>query len=255
MNRVRNILLCGLCFALLFLSCSKPTSEPLPRVVSIAYIKSEYDKFYSVPLRSAMSIRAVVTSSDQYGNFYKTLVVEDDSGAIELQIAYNQLYELYPVGCCVEVLLAKLWIGGYGWTATLGSAPTKEANIGDISYYDLATTIRVIDTTMCYTPIRRSIGELRGEDNQRRVLIDSVQFINEELGMSWAEADSTTTYRHLIDSRGDTLCVATFRFADYATTKIPSGSGSIDGILYYRKGRFELRPNSSVQAVMNNPRF
>jgi hypothetical protein len=253
---VQNIFLYGVCFALIFSSCSKPTIESDNRIRSIAYIKAEYDDFFSVPLRTSLVIRGTVTSSDQYGNFYKTLVVEDYSGGIELKISHNGLYELYPVGCVVEVALTKLWIGAYGWTKALGTAPSaEEPNLGDIAYSDLPTTIRVLALESDYSPVQRSIGGLTGRDNQRRVQLDSVQFIAEEVGMSWADADVTTTFRHLIDACGDTLRVATYRFADYATTKIPSGSGSIDGILYYRNGRFELHPISSKQAVMTNPRF
>ena len=58
-------------------------------------------------------VEAVVVSTDEGGNFYKSMVVQDETGAIEIQLDMNGLFNLYPVGQKVIIDCRGLIVGDY----------------------------------------------------------------------------------------------------------------------------------------------
>lgn len=60
-------------------------------------------------------IAGQVSTTDQPGNFYKTLYIQDETGGIELKIGRNSLYNLYPEGQWIYVRCAGLSLGMYGY--------------------------------------------------------------------------------------------------------------------------------------------
>ena len=58
-----------------------------------------------------------VNSSDQAGNFYKSLYIQDETGGIELKLGKNGLYNDYKPGQWIYVNCSGLYLGMYGWKA------------------------------------------------------------------------------------------------------------------------------------------
>ena len=58
-------------------------------------------------------VRATVVSSDEGGNFYKNMVIQDETGAIQLQINQSGLCHTYPVGQTVYLNCSGLVVGNY----------------------------------------------------------------------------------------------------------------------------------------------
>ncbi len=58
-----------------------------------------------------------VCTSDQAGNFYKSLYIQDETGGIELKFGKNGLYNDYRPGQWVYVNCSGLYLGMYGWKA------------------------------------------------------------------------------------------------------------------------------------------
>ena len=58
-------------------------------------------------------VKAVVVSSDEGGNCYKYLTIQDETGGIEIAIDRSSLYNDYPVGQTVYLNCAGLIIGDY----------------------------------------------------------------------------------------------------------------------------------------------
>lgn len=59
-------------------------------------------------------VKAVVVSSDAGGNFYKAMVVQDSTGAIEIEINRTGLYTQYQVGQIVYIKCNGLCVDIYG---------------------------------------------------------------------------------------------------------------------------------------------
>ncbi|MCF0174134.1 MAG: hypothetical protein HUJ95_02230 [Bacteroidales bacterium] len=71
-------------------------------------------------------VSGVVSTTDQPGNFYKSLYIQDETGGIEVKIGKNALYNDYLPGQKLYVLCQDLSVGQYG----LGSNGNGMIQIG-----------------------------------------------------------------------------------------------------------------------------
>ena len=69
------------------------------------------------------------------------------------------------------------------------------------------------------------------------------------------EPIAVATVRHLVDPRGDTIDVYTSPYADFVQSPLPSGSGSIEGLLGYFNRCYQLRILNSYHIAMTDVRF
>lgn len=67
-------------------------------------------------------IKGKVISNDAYGNVYRTMYIQDESGAIEVKIGTTGTYNEYKVGQTVFVKTQGLVIGSYRYMLSLGVA-------------------------------------------------------------------------------------------------------------------------------------
>ncbi len=93
--------------------------------VTIAALKSRCTGAQAA-VTEDITIEGVVTGNDLYGEFYKTLVVEDTSGGISIAVDATELYVDYPVGTAVTIHCNGLFLCDYGGKVMLGTRPTGE---------------------------------------------------------------------------------------------------------------------------------
>ena len=107
---------------------------------TIMELKSMY-KNSPVTIEDDIVIGGQVVSEDKSGNVYKSLYIQDASGAIELKIGKNGLYNDYKLGQWVYVKCSGLTLGAYNGMLQLGWAdPSGEY---DTSYIEVQY---IIDT-------------------------------------------------------------------------------------------------------------
>lgn len=70
-------------------------------------------------------IKGRVISSDQAGNFFKQLVIEDETGAIQVNIDSYDLYKSYQYGQEIVIDVTGLYVGAYGKLMQIGSTPNN----------------------------------------------------------------------------------------------------------------------------------
>ena len=87
-------------------------------------------------------IKGKVISSDKDGNIYRTMYVQDETGAIEVKLGVTTSYNIFPVGQTVYVKCQNLIIGNYRYMLSLGieSTDASYAN-GYISVWPLINTV------------------------------------------------------------------------------------------------------------------
>ena len=83
------------------------------RHVSIAYLKS-LCRGVLHPVTEDLWIEGCVVGNDLYGEFPDALVVEDESGGIEVLIDAKRLYRTFDSGSTVRVYCNGLALGDYG---------------------------------------------------------------------------------------------------------------------------------------------
>lgn len=101
-------------------------------------IKQLKQKFYDVNGSAATSVgKNVVISDDVYisgkvissdadGNVYKTVYIQDETGAVEIKIGQTNLYNEFRPGMRVFVKCKGLCIGSYRYMLSLGLEPSED---------------------------------------------------------------------------------------------------------------------------------
>ena len=259
-----NCILLGSLFAV---ACE--SSPPLekrgyePDAVSIAYLKSQYP---GVPkrIRGEMYIEGRIVANDRWGNFYKTLVVQDETGAIEVKLDAEELFFVcYGYGEMVRINCNGLAVGAYGGNVQLGAVSDDTAyETGYVAMNRIAMTVQVLDGMAEEpVPIPLTLVHLNnpqfdiGRYLNCLVVVSDVQFVDYGEVVSWAEGESGATDRLITDMHGNTLVVRTSALASFAEEPLPAGSGSIKGILGWFNGTPQLKVYDPREVDMNGARF
>ena len=66
-------------------------------------------------------ISGIVSTTDKYGNFYKSFYIQDETGGIELKLGKNGLYNDYLPGQRIYVSCRDLELGMYGYDKSSGN--------------------------------------------------------------------------------------------------------------------------------------
>ena len=96
------------------------------KFTTIADLKAMYNG-KPVKVNKRCVIKGQVTTSDQVGNLYKSLYIQDATAGIEVKIGKNGLYNEYKLGQWLYVDCTDLTIGDYNGMINLGyEDPTNE---------------------------------------------------------------------------------------------------------------------------------
>lgn len=259
MKKIRDIFrLAAVSAALLFaISCTDNNETPPPveefvpgETVTVQQVKalyadqlaiSDYTKRHPVEIGNDWALRGIITASDKEdGNFYKEAFIEDATGGLRLLFEANS--GLY-IGDSVIVNLKGLWLGDYGNFWQLGGTP----------YFQEDGTVRVGGMNMDRQCLKLSIGNqtypavltvTQAKSSAylgRLVKLDGVQFTDAMTGLTWANAvEMVTENRTLEDCNDKTIIVRTSGYSSAAGKVLPSGNGSITGIVTIFNGTYQF---------------
>lgn len=242
---MRRIVLFSLA-VLVAVACDRSTpigyEEPPSGLHSVAALKALCTGA-SQRIASDVSIRGVVTANDLYGEFYKTLVVEDDTGGIAIAVDCADLEPDFPLGCEVTVFCNGLTLTEYGGRVELGVA-SEGAGAGRIPESSVARHLRRTSTGLRPRRARvLALDEVGMEAVDTYVRFDGVRFVSPG---DWCATDTesgaaVTTEHEIEDARGERFTVRVAATCVYAKEPLPAGNGSLCGIVDYFAGRYSLR--------------
>lgn len=94
------------------------------QITTIADLKDMYKANGNKPLviQKNCVIKGQVTTSDQVGNLYKSLYIQDETAGIEVKIGKNGLYNEYKLGQWLYVDCTGLTVGDYNGMINIGYA-------------------------------------------------------------------------------------------------------------------------------------
>jgi len=190
-----------------------------------------------------LTIRGRIVANDSDGEFYKELVVEDETGGIVVAIDGERLYRRYRLFDCVTIACQGLALGSEGGTLLLGTFPTGGYVVDRIPASDAQRYLCVTAESVRPTPATLRIDALAPRHISRYVRFDGVRFV--ESGRTYCDFDAAgepqTTDRTIADEAGRQLVVRTDRRCAYARKSLPDGTGSLCGIVEYFNGTYRLR--------------
>lgn len=184
---------------------------------------------------------AYVVSSDESGNFFRELIVQDQpenpNFGIAIQVDYNPYFVKYDFGRKIYIKLDGLAVGQReGGEPKLGIADGLDIAI--IPPYLVEDHI-IRDTLIAeIVAVPKSLSDLSLQDLNLFIELDHVQF-----SRRYFSDNSTATYASEAQDEFDgerilescvgfeELIMSTSTFADFKSLSLPSGSGRIKGIL------------------------
>ena len=183
-------------------------------------------------------LKAQVTANDKTRNLFKYIYVEDKTGGIRVNIDMESLYAdpRFFVGKYLIISLKDLYVGSVRGEVQLGGL--FSGNVGRVVPNDI---YKHFFTTTDFTEVvatEKTIAGLTDADVGRWIKIKDLQFINDDLGESYAGASNTS--RTLEDCSGAKISLTTSSFANFASRQIDSGKGDLYGVLTKYNGKYEV---------------
>ena len=212
-------------------------------VQSISILKSLYHD-RTTRITQEISIQGHIVANDTAGEFYKEIVVEDDTGGIVLSIDDERLYRTCRLFDFVTINCQGVALGSEGGTLLLGTFPTGDYCVDRIPAADVARYLAVTPAATRRQPLTLGFEEVAPRHISRYVRFDRVRLAEE--ATTWCDfdpetGDPVTTDRTLLDTAGRQFVVRTDRRCDYARKPLPAGEGTLCGIVEYFNGRYRLR--------------
>lgn len=210
-----------------------------------------------VVLTQEQVLKAVVTANDESGNIFKKIYLEDETGAIEMEVDQGSVYNYYPVGQTVYIDLKGLSISVYG----------DEQQLGHPEGYLYRTPWEEFEKHV----IRDGWAN---PENAKPLELDDISVINADpetykfklvtlKGVTFqnggtaifAPEDSKGQEEAITDAHGNTLVVRTSGYANFAANKLPKGKGNLTGILGRFRGswQFTIRTAEDIKDFVEVP--
>ncbi|MFR9503536.1 MAG: DUF5689 domain-containing protein [Rikenellaceae bacterium] len=176
-------------------------------------------------------VEGIVTANDEYGNFFKSFIIESEGYAIEVLDGLYDSYVKHPIGCHLSLRLNGLGLDRYLGLLRVGLVAPASSSYT----LDYMTADAIIDQHISQigfgeevTPQQREINELLEERAGEFILIDGLTLHTEDgVERTWSD------YALFRDKNLDTIWCYTSPYADFALSKIPQGTLSLRGILEY----------------------
>jgi len=198
--------------------------------ITIKGLKELYNGADTMKITEDYILKATVISSDRRGNFYKQIIVQDETGGMSISVNISYIYETYPEGQIIYVKCKDLYLGSSGGLTVLGHL--FEEDDGTIKHGRMNEELveEHIIKSFFNEPIEPktyTIEELKDADSLTNTLvrIENVQFKASELKTLFA--DSENENRHLIDTGFNEIILRTSQYSQFAIDELPEGNGSI----------------------------
>jgi hypothetical protein len=184
-------------------------------------------------------VTGIVISSDETGNIYKSLYIQDTSGGLLISLDNSSLYTHYRLGQRIYVKCQGLFLGDYSGMTQLGAIYAGE--IGRIAD-PVIDQYLFLDSLPGPLPAAKliTIPTITSKDLGTLVKLENVHF--EDAGFSFSEP-SESTDRNIVDAADEKLIMRNSNYATFHATLIPEGTGTIYGVLgiYNSKNQLYIR--------------
>ena len=203
------------------------------------YASYEEDGVYPICTDAeAFVIKVTVVSSDEATNFYKKMVVQDETGAIEISINRSGLFAEYPVGQDIFIDCSDLYVGAYGGVCQLGWADRDgDGSVDriDQNYLGLYFYKDGLPHQVMPEEITNFVQQVEDNDRMvcRLVRLKNCHFAANAIGHPWSE-DAATTERKIDTLNGakvSNLIVRTVNYCNFHKMLVPAGTGDLVGIM------------------------
>lgn len=211
-------------------------------------------------------LEGYVISSDETGNFFKTISIQDHptnptTNGIQVEIDENSLYTQYPLGSKIQIQLNGLVAGFDRGVIKLGSTYVQngETRVGRMA--STLATSNIKKTCEAVDPLApkvvNTIAEaLKPENINTLVTIKNVQFANPAEDVTYGDAVGLTTVnRQLVDRKGKYVDLRNSGYASFANENLPTKSGEITVVVSIYNSGYQLYIRDLNDVKFDQDRF
>ncbi len=200
-----------------------------------------------------LNFEGYVISSDEAGNFYTTLVLQDapqnPTAGISIAVDKRNLYVDFPVGKKVVVKAKGLFVGKDNGVYKLGFTydSGRGTHIGRMSASEGEKRLfATCDAPVKITPVEVSLQDFRNNSDayiNKLIKINDVQFRKGDLCSTYALEGLSGVNKYLEDCNGVSLVMRNSGYADFARQKVPSGKGYVIAVA----GKYRSTPQIYIR--------
>ena len=188
-----------------------------------------------------------VTSSDKEGNFYRSIFIEDDSGAVELLLGTYNTSSQFPVGLLVALRLNGTAVMRNGRVIQVGLPPQNHNTTPrEMEAWAVIDKYVVRSESIAPTsPKKLNIADLDSSNCGEFIEISNISHPSQQ-----SDNGKIKGYVQFTDSDKKRIYTYVMSSANFADMAIPSGTISVKGILMHEAvggnaGRqYVIRPRS-----------
>jgi hypothetical protein len=205
-------------------------------------------------------ISGVVTANDRSGNLYKEIYIQDETGAIAVELDAYNLFTSFPVGRRVFIKCKGLTISDYRYLIQLGVKTTLNGTaslsgipsptIGD---YLVGGSInnpvvpKVVNGNLLKTGATGMQDSLTGA----LIQLNDYQVANSDTSYTWADTSSNknSVNINIENCAGDKNLIRTSGYSNFAAAKVPRGKGNVVAIytIFNTTKQLIIRDTSDVK--------
>lgn len=217
-------------------------SIPLSSNITISGLKAMYSGTL-VQITTDTIIQGIIVSSDETGNIYKSLYIQDSTAGLNIAIDKTSIFNDYRLGQRILIKCKGLYLGDYGGVVQLGY--NNDGKIGRIpssmlkDYFFKDSLPGPLPK-----PILLDITSDLTSKISMLVKIENISFLN--VGQPYSLADASTS-RVIADSQGNAINIGgndfvlrTSKYSNFRTSLLPQGIGTIVGILSVYNGIYQI---------------
>ncbi len=240
MKKLINFILLGLISSVMIVSCvDKDFDEPdfpftdpdIETNSSISEVKALLTGNKPVVIEQDLIFDAVVIANDSLGNFYKKIVVQDETGGVEVLINMRSLYGKFPVGRKLFFKAKGLVLGSNKGVIQMGGLLSGEKIINipsaDVDNYIVGGSLK-----NAVEPKVMKICEFTKDDISTLIQFKDVQFEIDPTQLTYADgvakADKNKT---LVDCDGNQFIIRTSGYAEFAGDTVSNKKGTLTCVL------------------------
>ncbi len=260
-----------ICMSIVFIgclgfACNKQFDEPplfsepgIPVNTTIKELKLLHAKDGFEQIKEDKIVSGVIIADDRSGNFYKSIVVQDESGGITIRMDGINLYTSYPVGRKVFIRCKGLYLGDYNGLVQLGGGVDKSdparPTLSPIAYnlLDKHMVKGSLNNEVVPKIVRTYQLTTQMQDSFQSCLIqlNGFEFGRNDTIKTYADATLGVSAVNLSirNCLGNSIILRTSSYADFAGLKLPEGNGTIVAVytVFGSTKQLNIRDTSDVK--------
>jgi len=216
---------------------------------TIAYLKTIAPGSAPVLIDTNIIVSGIVVADDESGNFYKSIIIQDSTAGLNIQVDVTNFYTDYPVGRRLFIQCKGLYVASPDGNLTLGVL-----SAGEIGRIPSGLVGQYIVKGMWGLSVEPKVYHIDdfGIPTNTLVKFEAVEFADGDNGVPYAIG--SPPIRVVRDCNNNTIDVYSSTYSNFALTPTPNGNGTITAIYTIYSGDGELQIRDVNDVVMNDIR-